>query len=302
MAKQLVLSATDSGVVVMEEGRRSSERYEILNEISRGTYGVVYRARDKRTEETVAMKEEVRGMCATTKAEIDILRSLQRHPCIVEFKRVVEGRGGERVFVVMEYMEYDLKGLTEKRMGRKQPFQVMEIKYLMEEILSGVSFLHSRGVMHRDLKPSNILFSTKAAEVKLCDFGFSVRFGSSKTASFSPQVGTLWYKSPQLLLARRRYSCEVDMWAVGCIMAELVLGKPLFRGTSEADQLYCINRVINPPFSLLRKKMAAAASDSGAVPLTPAGIDLLQRLLAYEPENRITAADALNHAWFFEQS
>lgn len=269
------------------------DHYQLLNVISRGSYGIVYRARDKRNDEIVAVKEEVHGLCRSTSTEIDILKTLPRHPCIVELKKVVMGSG---VFVVMEYMEYDLVRL---RGAWRQPFELIEIKYLMEEIVKGVRFLHDEGVMHRDLKPSNILFSEKNGQIKICDFGLSAPLGTTK-ASYCPRVGTRWYKAPELLRGSWTYSSAVDMWAVGCIMAELVLDQVLFPGPSEADQLACIHRIINPPFNRLRSKMETVASFQGTTALTPSGVDLLQRLLAYQPEKRITARDALNHPWFRE--
>ncbi|KAH6837238.1 hypothetical protein C2S53_001062 [Perilla frutescens var. hirtella] len=260
--------------------RRSYGRYEILNEISRGSYGVVYRAHDNKNEETVAMKQEFRGLCDSTLTEIKILKYLPRHPSIIEFKRVVHDGVRNRFFVVMEYLEYDLKRYIK---ARNEAFAVSEIRYLMKQLLEGVAFLHKQGVMHRDLKPANILINSKA-QLKICDFGCSAPL---RDREYSPRVGTRWYRAPELLRGSRSYSSAVDMWSVGCIMGELVLNRPLFPGESNDHQLPCIHQVMGLPL-----KMPS---------LTRSGVDLLQRLLAYHPHNRITARDALNHAWFTEQ-
>ncbi|KAL8497110.1 hypothetical protein ACS0TY_020694 [Phlomoides rotata] len=137
-------------------------------------------------------------------------------------------------------------------------------------------------MMHRDLKPSNILINTRG-ELKICDFGLSCRFPSA----YSPRVGTLWYRAPELLLGDTSYSTAVDMWSVGCIMGELVLKEALFRGRSDIDQLH---KIFGQPDNMIRSKLC----------FSEVGFDLLNRLLTCDPANRITAESALNHAWFKE--
>ncbi|XP_057803503.1 cyclin-dependent kinase G-2-like [Salvia miltiorrhiza] len=272
------------------------EEYDILDEISRGSFGVVYSARNERSGETVAIKEEVGGLCPSTVMEISILKSLPPHPCIITFKQAAEGADGGRAYVVMEHMMSDLRRW---RLKRRKPYAPIEIKYLMEEILKGVAFLHDHGVMHRDLKPENILLGHNS-EVKICDFGLSARFPGQP---YSPGVGTLWYMAPELLHGSRDYTCAVDMWAVGATMAELLLDRVLFREDSECHQIWRIRWTMNPPFNFLRRELKLAAAEAPATAiasLTPAGFDLLESLLEYQPEYRITAKDALNHAWFQE--
>lgn len=266
-----------------------TERFEILNEINRGAFGVVYRARDKISNEIVAMKEELEGLSPSTLAEINILESLPYHPSIVTFKQVaVEG---DRVFVVMEHLKYDL---VRARAVKGSPFALVEIKYLVEKILKGVRFLHDKGVMHRDLKPENVLLGGN--EVKICDFGLAVRLGAA--IPYIPGgVGTIWYKAPEVLEGSCKYTCEVDMWSVGCMMAEFVLDRPLFPGRSDEHQLAYIRGVVCGPNSLLWRIFATF---SGAAALSPSGRDLLGRMLAYDPSKRISAKDALEHAWFNE--
>ncbi|KAL1541240.1 Cyclin-dependent kinase 11B [Salvia divinorum] len=275
----------------------NDDEYEILEEISRGSFGVVYKARNEKTGEIVAMKEEVGGLCPSTLMEISILKTLPRHPCIIGFKQAA---GGERTYLVMEHMMSDLKRW---RRTRNKPYALFEIKYIMEQILKGVAFLHDNGVMHRDLKPSNILFGHKS-DVKICDFGHSARFPAPHGHAYS-RVGTLWYMAPEILHGARDYTCAVDMWSVGATMAEFLLDRVLFRGKSECHQMQCIKWAINNQLvSFLQKQLAEAAEPPklAVAALTPVGFDLLQRLLTYQKEDRITAKDALNHAWFAEPS
>ncbi|XVF49674.1 hypothetical protein PTKIN_Ptkin04bG0031900 [Pterospermum kingtungense] len=302
-------------------GCRSVFEYEKLNKISEGTYGIVYKARDKKTGEIVALKKvkildqrdsEEYGFPLTSLREINILASFD-HPSIVKVKEVVVD-DHDNVYMVMEYMENDLKGL----MGSmKRPFSTNDVKCLMKQLLEGVKYLHDNWVLHRDLKSSNLLLNNEG-ELKICDFGMARQYGSP-LKPYTAKVVTQWYRAPELLLGAKKYSTAVDMWSVGCIMAELLAKEPLFKGTSEIDQLRKIfdtlgtpSEKIWPGFSelpgakatyskqrdnLLRRKFPAA-SFTGSPVLSDDGLDLLNSLLTYDPEKRITAADALKHNWF----
>ncbi|CAL5349729.1 hypothetical protein CsSME_00036758 [Camellia sinensis var. sinensis] len=306
--------------VNMLQGCRSVDEFERLNKIDEGTYGVVYRAKDKKTGEIVALKKvkmekEREGFPLTSLREINILLSFH-HPSIVDVKEVVVGSSLDSVFMVMEYMEHDLKGLME---AMKQPFSQSEVKCLMIQLLAGVKYLHDNWVLHRDLKTSNLLFNNQG-ELKICDFGLSRQYGSP-LKPYTHLVVTLWYRAPELLLGAKQYSTAIDMWSLGCIMAELLAKGPLFNGKTEFDQLDKIFRILGTPnetiwpgfsklpgvkvnfvkhqYNLLRRKFPAT-SFTGSPVLSDAGFDLLNQLLTYDPEKRITAEDALKHEWFRE--
>ncbi|GAB2280599.1 hypothetical protein Dimus_015228 [Dionaea muscipula] len=301
-------------------GCRSVEDFERLNRIDEGTYGVVYRAKDKRSGEIVALKKvkmekEKEGFPLTSLREINILLSLH-HLSIVDVKEVVVGSNVDSIFMVMEYMEHDLKGLME---AMKQPFSQSEVKCLMLQLLEGVKHLHDNWVLHRDLKTSNLLLNNRG-ELKICDFGLARQYGSS-LKPYTHLVVTLWYRAPELLLGAKQYSTAIDMWSLGCIMAELLSKEPLFNGKTEFDQLDKIFRILGTPnetiwpgfsklpgvrinfvkhqYNQLRKKFPAT-SFTGSPVLSDAGFDLLNRLLTYDPDKRITADAALNHEWFQE--
>ncbi|XVE56629.1 hypothetical protein DITRI_Ditri04bG0026000 [Diplodiscus trichospermus] len=304
-------------------GCRSVFEYEKLNKISEGTYGIVYRAKDKKTGEIVALKKvkildrrdlEEYGFPLTSLREINILASFH-HPSIVKVKEVVVD-DHDNVYMVMEYMEHDFKGLMD---SMKQQFSTSDVKCLMLQLLEGVKYLHDNWVLHRDLKTSNLLLNNQG-ELKICDFGMARQYGSP-LKPYTTKVVTQWYRAPELLLGAKKYSTAVDMWSVGCIMAELLAKEPLFKGTSEIDQLRKIFDTLGTPsekiwagfselpgakanyskqpYNLLRRKFPAA-SFTGSPVLSDAGFDLLNRLLTYDPEKRITADDALNHDWFRE--
>ncbi|XP_076940491.1 cyclin-dependent kinase G-2-like isoform X1 [Bidens hawaiensis] len=306
--------------VNMLQGCRSVDEFERLNKIDEGTYGVVYRAKDKKTGEIVALKKvkmekEREGFPLTSLREINILLSFH-HPSIVDVKEVVVGSNLDSIFMVMEYMEHDLKALMETM---KQPFSQSEVKCLMLQLFEGTKYLHDNWVLHRDLKTSNLLLNNQG-ELKICDFGLSRQYGSP-LKPYTHLVVTLWYRAPELLLGTKLYSTAIDMWSLGCIMAELLSKQPLFNGKTEFDQLDKIFKTLGTPnetiwpgysklpgvkvnvvkhqYNLLRRKFPAT-SFTGSPVLSDAGFDLLNKLLTYDPEKRITAAEALNHEWFRE--
>eukprot|EP00899_Mesostigma_viride_P003332 jgi/Mesvir1/129/Mv07792-RA.2 len=306
--------------ISMLQSCRHVDEYERLNRIDEGTYGVVYRARNKATGEIVALKKvkmekEKEGFPQTALREINILLSFH-HPCIVDVKEVVVGKSLDSIFMVMEFMDHDVKSL----MGEmSQRFSTSEVKCLMQQLLEGVAFLHEHWVLHRDLKTSNLLFNHKG-ELKICDFGLARQYGSP-LKPYTHMVVTLWYRAPELLLGTKTYSTAIDMWSVGCIFAELLAKEPLFQGKRELDQIDQIFKMLGTPndkiwpgfaelsrkanftqhpYSHLRDKFPAT-SFAGKPTLSDAGFDLLNRLLTYDPTKRISAAEALQHSWFREQ-
>ncbi|XP_042010262.1 cyclin-dependent kinase G-2-like isoform X1 [Salvia splendens] len=306
--------------VNMLQACRSVDEFERLNKIDEGTYGVVFRAKDKKTGEIVALKKvkmekEREGFPLTSLREINILLSFD-YPSIVDVKEVVVGSNLDSIFMVMEYMEHDLKALMETM---KQPFSQSEVKCLMLQLLEGVKYLHDNWVLHRDLKTSNLLLNNRG-ELKICDFGLARQYGSP-LKPYTHLVVTLWYRAPELLMGAKLYSTAIDMWSLGCIMAELLSKEPLFNGKTEVEQLDKIFRILGTPnetiwpgfselpgvkvnfvkhkYNLLRRKFPAT-SFTGSLVLSDAGFDLLNRLITYDPDKRITAKAALNHEWFRE--
>ncbi|KAJ4972447.1 hypothetical protein NE237_005621 [Protea cynaroides] len=304
----------------MLQGCRSVDEFERLNKIDEGTYGVVYRAKDKKTGEIVALKKvkmekEREGFPLTALREINILLSFH-NPSIVDVKEVVVGSNLDSIFMVMEYMEHDLKGLMETM---KQPYSQSEVKCLMLQLFEGVKYLHDNWVLHRDLKTSNLLLNNRG-ELKICDFGLARQYGSP-LKPYTHLVVTLWYRAPELLLGSKQYSTAIDMWSLGCIMAELLAKEPLFPGKTEVDQIDKIFKTLGTPnetiwsgfsklpgvkvnfvkhqYNMLRKKFPAT-SFTGSPILSDSGFDLLNKLLTYDPEKRITVEAALNHEWFRE--
>uniref|UniRef100_A0A0V0G790 cyclin-dependent kinase n=1 Tax=Triatoma dimidiata TaxID=72491 RepID=A0A0V0G790_TRIDM len=299
------------------QGCRSVEEFQCLNRIEEGTYGVVYRARDKRTDQIVALKrlkmeKEKEGFPITSLREINTLLKAQ-HPNIVTVREIVVGSNMDKIFIVMDYVEHDLKSLMETMKIKKQAFIPGEVKCLMQQLLRAVAHLHDNWILHRDLKASNLLLSHKGV-LKVGDFGLAREYGSP-LKPYTPIVVTLWYRAPELLLGAKEYSTPIDMWSVGCIFAELMTMEPLFTGKSEQDQLNKIFKTLGTPneriwpgynklpavqkMTFAEFPVSTLRSRFKAVP-TEVGLNLLNGFLTYNPVARLTAEAALSHEYFSE--
>ncbi|CAO0797791.1 unnamed protein product [Mucor circinelloides] len=225
---------------------RHVDCFERLNHIEEGSYGIVFRARDKETDEVVALKKlklqpENGGFPVTSLREIHALMII-KHPNIVNVREIVMGNHMDQVFIVMDFIEHDLKGLMQ---DMRSPFLQSEIKTLMLQLLSAVALMHDNWIIHRDLKTSNLLLNNRG-EIKVADFGLARKYGSPM-GNMTQLVVTLWYRAPELLLGAKEYTTAIDMWSVGCIFAELLNNEALLPGRSEIDQLDRIFKLLGSP-------------------------------------------------------
>ena len=309
--------------VDMLRGCRSVENFERLGLVEEGTYGKVYKARCRISGDVVALKRikmqrHQEGFPLTSVREFDLLLST-RHPNVVGVREVVVGTDLDAVFLVMEFVEHELKDLMATL---ARPFSVAEVKCILRQLLEGVSYLHHNWILHRDLKTSNLLYG-QGGRLAVCDFGLARCFAEPPGA-YSHPVVTLWYRAPELLLGIERYGPAVDVWSVGCIFAELLSGgAALFPARSETEALDRQFRLLGTPdeeswpgFSVLPgvargsrfkrypgrlREAFPAAAFSGQPCLNAAGFNLLSGLLCPCPESRLSAAAALEHPWFTEE-
>jgi len=289
-------------------GTTNMDRYQVIEKIGRGVYGVVYRARDNETNEVVALKKilleiESEGVPSVAIREISLLREIE-NPYIVDLRNVVSCN--KKLYLVFEHLDKDLKQLIEAY-GDK-PLDPELIKSYMYQLLSGIASVHSRRILHRDLKPQNLLIDRKGA-IKIADFGLARAF-AIPNRPYTHEVVTLWYRAPEILLGAIEYSTPVDIWSLGCIFAEMVNKTPLFSGDSEIDQLYRIFRVLGTPddniwpgVSQLRDYKPTFPNWQGVgkkfvTHLDDLGYDLLKKMLRYDPCERISAKAALKHPYF----
>ncbi len=288
------------------------EDFAKIEKIGEGTYGVVFKGRNKRTGDIVAMKKirlesEEEGVPSTAIREISLLKELQ-HPNIVSLQDIIMQEN--RLYLIFEFLTMDLKKYIDTAVPPKEFMDRQLVKSYCYQILQAMLFCHQRRVLHRDLKPQNLLID-KRGTIKLADFGLARAFGIPVRV-YTHEVVTLWYRAPEILLGSNKYSCPIDMWSIGCIFAEMATKKPLFQGDSEIDQLFRIFRVLRTPTEEMWPGVSQLPDFKATFPswssfgledslhgqLDANGMDLLNAMLVYNPAKRISAKAALRHPYF----
>ncbi|PYH99984.1 negative regulator of the PHO system [Aspergillus ellipticus CBS 707.79] len=267
----------------------------------------VYKGRNRQTNEVVALKEirldAEEGAPSTAIREISLMKGLV-HENILSLRDVINVE--DKLVLVFEYMDQDLKHYMD---AQGHPLDTATMKSFTRQLLRGIGFCHENGILHRDLKPQNLLLDQNG-RLKLADFGLARAFGIP-ISTFSNEVVTLWYRAPDVLLGSQTYNTNIDIWSIGCIMAEMCTGWPLFAGTTNEDQLLKIFKVMGTPTELTWpgvSQLPQYRADFPVCPpqrlqhiipsIDPLGADLLGRMLQLCPDMRISAADALQHPWF----
>lgn len=291
------------------KGGKIAGRYIRKTKLGEGTYGVVYLCDDTVTGQQVALKkirltEDDEGVPGTAIREISLLKELAGHENVVSLLDVVNEK--EMLYLVFEFLDYDLKKYIDNAGGQLEPELVQSYCY---QLLNGLRYSHGHRVIHRDLKPGNLLID-RAGHLKIADYGLARAFGIP-LRTYTHEVVTLWYRAPEILLGTTRYSCPVDIWSVGCIFAEMASTQPLFPGDSEIDEIYKIFRITGTPTEETWPGVTELADYQPTFPqfkgkplaqcvpgLDSLGIDLLEKMLALDPAQRISAKDALNHPYF----
>ncbi|PPS09893.1 hypothetical protein GOBAR_AA10753 [Gossypium barbadense] len=288
-----------------------ADSFEKLEKIGQGTYSPVFRARDLESGKIVALKkvrfdnfepESVRFMAR----EILILHRLD-HPNVIKLEGIITSRMSCSIFLVFEYMEHDITGLLS---CPDIKFSESQIKCYMKQLLSGLDHCHSRGIMHRDIKGSNLLVNNEGI-LKIADFGLANFYGSGKRQLLTSRVVTLWYRPPELLLGSTDYTAAVDLWSVGCVFAELLLGKPILQGRTEVEQLHKIFKLCGSPpddywkksrlphATLFKPQQPYNSCLQETFKILPAtAVNLVETLLSVEPYKRGTASSALALEYF----
>jgi cyclin-dependent kinase 7 len=276
--------------------------------VGEGTYAVVYRGKEVATGRQVAIKkikvgQFKDGLDMSAIREVKYLRELQ-HPNVIELLDVFSTKSN--LNLVLEFLDSDLEAIIK---DRSNIFLPADIKSWMAMTLRGLEFCHRNWILHRDLKPNNLLISADG-QLKIADFGLARDFGDPGH-KMTCQVITRWYRPPELLFGCRFYSAAVDMWSVGCIFAELMLRTPYLPGESDMDQLKTIFRALgtpteedwpghkNLPDYVALETFPKSPLKHLFTAATPETLELLGKLLTYEPRQRISAKDALNHQYFF---
>ncbi|XP_022773744.1 protein IMPAIRED IN BABA-INDUCED STERILITY 1-like [Durio zibethinus] len=287
------------------------DAFEKLEKIGQGTYSSVFQAREVETGRMVALKkvrfdnfqpESIRFMAR----EITILRRLD-HPNIMKLEGVITSRFSSTVYLVFEYMEHDLAGLSS---CPDIKFSEAQVKCYMKQLLLGLEHCHLQGIMHRDVKASNILVNNQGI-LKLGDFGLANILTSRNRQQLTSRVVTLWYRPPELLMGSTSYEVSVDLWSVGCVFAELLMGKPILKGRTEVEQLHKIFKLCGSPPDEYWKKIRLPHSTmfkpqhpyesslrERCKDISASAMNLLETLLSVEPHKRGTASSSLMSEYF----
>ena len=285
--------------------------YQRISLIDSGTYGKVFKVKKPNFNKLYACKEiklleKKNNLNFTSLREINLLLSIN-HPNIIFVREAKMNFSGEKFFIIMEYCNFDIKSILESQ----TKFSIVQVKMIFRQLLIGISALHDNFIIHRDLKTSNILLSKKGV-LKVCDFGMA-RLLNINSILMSQEVVTLWYRPPEILLGQKEYTTSVDLWALGCILSEIITSKVLFPGNSELDQLTKIFSILGTPTSNIWLNLHFLASAKKIIfPLQPYNgffskmygkmdlltIDLIQKFLVYDPDKRISANIALRHPFF----
>lgn len=283
-----------------------------IEKIGEGTYGVVFKGKNKKTGEIVAMKKirlesEEEGVPSTAIREISLLKELN-HPNIVNLEDVIMQES--RLYLIFEFLTMDLKKYMDTMIPHGEMMEPNLVKSYTYQLIQGMHFCHQRRILHRDLKPQNLLID-KNGSIKIADFGLARAFGIPVRV-YTHEVVTLWYRAPEILLGANKYSCPIDVWSIGCIFAEMAARKPLFQGDSEIDQLFRIFRIMRTPTEEIWPGVTTLPDFKATFPawttnslinnmkpfIDAPGLELLESMLVYNPQKRVSAKGALNHSYF----
>jgi len=289
-------------------------KYEILQKLGKGAYGVVWKAIDRKSREVVALKKIFDAFQNATDAqrtfrEVMFLQDLNNHDNIVRLLNVLKAENDRDLYLIFEYMETDLHAVI-----RAGILEEVHKSYVMYQLLKALKYMHSGELLHRDIKPSNLLLNSDCM-VKLADFGLARSVSQLNTHDghnpiLTDYVATRWYRAPEILLGSTKYTYGVDMWSAGCILGELLLGKPVFPGSSTMNQLDRIMEFTGRPsaedIEAIDSPFAATMMESCTVtharPLhdifpraSAAAADLLKKLLVFNPNKRLSPEQVLKH-------
>jgi len=288
------------------------ERFENIEKLGEGVYGTVHKVKDKQKNQIVTLKKikfldkKSEGIPYHALREITALQLL-KHPNIVNLLKV-HMPVPETIHLIFEFVDMDLTQYMVNHETRKIP-----VKKIMKQLLQGIEYAHARHILHRDLKPRNILIDKETHTVKIADMGLARIIHPSQSCRYTPEIVTLHYRAPELLLDCEKYSPALDIWSLGCIFFELQDDRndSLFEGRGQIDQLFTIFKLLGTPnesswpgisklegYRSTFLPYARKSLQEKCPNLDDQGLDLLSQMLILDPSQRITAKRALLHPYF----
>ncbi|KAJ5929517.1 Mitogen-activated protein kinase spm1 [Penicillium verhagenii] len=285
-----------------------NEQYNVTKELGQGAYGIVCAATNIQTGEGVAVKKVTNVFSKKILAkralrEIKLLQHFRGHrniTCLYDMD-IPRPDNFNETYLYEELMECDLAAII--RSG--QPLTDAHFQSFIYQILCGLKYIHSANVLHRDLKPGNLLVNADC-ELKICDFGLARGFSidpEENAGYMTEYVATRWYRAPEIMLSFQSYTKAIDVWSVGCILAELLGGRPFFKGRDYVDQLNQILHYLGTPnedtLEYVRNLpfMPKIPFQRLFPNANPDALDLLDRMLAFDPSSRISVEEALEHPY-----
>ncbi|KAJ1821627.1 mitogen activated protein kinase [Coemansia sp. RSA 2599] len=291
--------------------------YRIVRDIGQGAYGVVCEAEHIETGHHVAIKKvsrvgEKEVLAKRSLREIKLMRHFSGHENIISLLDIDVANSPDfnEIYLIQELMEADLQLIIKSG----QPLTDPHFQYFLYQICRGLKYIHSAGVLHRDLKPSNLLVNANCS-LRICDFGLARGLAETPEGNIgfmTEYVATRWYRAPEIMLSFLSYTKAIDIWSVGCIFAELLGGKPLFKGRDYVDQLNQILQILGTPEDATLSRIGSERAQMYIRSLpympkvpwvrifpsaTPLALDLLERLLDFDPSTRITIDEILAHPY-----
>lgn len=297
-------------------------KYDVVQKLGKGAYGIVWKATDKKTQSKVALKKIFDAFQNATDAqrtfrEVIFLQQMNAHENIVQLQSVLKADNDRDLYLIFEYMETDLHAVI-----RANILEDVHKQYVMYQSFKALMYMHSAELVHRDMKPSNLLLNSECL-MKVADFGLArsllqnttgVHDDAASNPILTDYVATRWYRAPEILLGSTKYGKSVDMWSLGCIFGEMLGGKPVFQGSSTLNQLEKICEAVGRPtpdeVAAMQSPFAQTMLENINVskkpptkwadmyPKAPAeAIDLLEKLMQWDPNKRLSALEGMRHPY-----
>ena len=301
-------------IELQQEEALKEGKFTAISIIGKGTFGIVYRAKKENSDDILAIKRVFQDKRYHNR-ELEILKELN-HPNIINLRHYfyTKGKNESEIFLncVTDYLPQTLSRILSINYQSRNQLEPFIAKLYAYQMLLSIKYIHSIGITHRDIKPQNILVDQKTNKIKLCDFGSAKKLiQGQKSLAY---ICSRYYRAPELIFGSTNYDSQIDVWSMGCVISELVLGRPLFPGSTPSDQLVEIIKILGTPTKDDIISMNPQFQEQKFPPIKPTPwekvfrnrkipdyfIDLISKLLVYNPKDRLTAEKALDHIYFDE--